>query len=503
MYRYDLKDELLQMTDLKTGISGISRYSPAISVSKTGDRISFTHYFKSGYDIYQAKADRFLSLPVSPGDVHFEAGTLPVELDVNHQIVMDNIDGMSETATTPITAYTDRPYKGKFKLDYIDSGGFGVSVGGIGTRTGLAGGVNLIFSDILGNNQLFTTVALNGEIYDIGGSVQYINQKSKLGWGFALSHIPLRAGFYSRPYQDTLSGGLPVIVQDENILRIFEDQASGLLHYPFSKYLRLEGSLGVNYRFFRLDKRELYYNQFGQYIGESNRERVPLDDNINVGGFQIRKTVFYSNNIALVGDKSTFGLASPINGYRYRFDFTNYFGGYQFQTATADIRLYQYTKPVTFAFRMLHYATLGPDSKSFYPILIGEMGLVHGFNYGRLTEYQSKNGIDPEQLTGSKILLSSFEVRLPFTGPERLAVIKSNAFFSELAWFIDGGVAFNDYSDLKKSDDPNFLEPKLVFSTGFSARVNLFGALIIEPYLAWPLLKDSKGKIGVFLVPGW
>lgn len=60
MYRTNLSGELLQMTELKTGISGISRYSPAISVSKSGDRIAYTHYFKSGYDIYQAREEAFL-----------------------------------------------------------------------------------------------------------------------------------------------------------------------------------------------------------------------------------------------------------------------------------------------------------------------------------------------------------------------------------------------------------------------------------------------------------
>ena len=130
------------------------------------------------------------------------------------------------------------------------------------------------------------------------------------------------------------------------------------------------------------------------------------------------------------------------------------------------------------------------------------MGLVHGFGYGRLTEYQEKNGIFPDQLSGSKIIVSSFEVRLPFTGPERLAVIKSNAFFSELAWFLDSGVAFNDYRDLGDRLGPGF-KPKWVFSTGVSARINLFGAMVIEPYYAFPILPNSSGKFGIFLVPGW
>ncbi|MEO5905799.1 MAG: hypothetical protein ABIQ11_03685, partial [Saprospiraceae bacterium] len=462
LYRTNLSGELLQMTELKTGISGISRYSPAISVSKSGDRIAFTHYFKSGYDIYQAKEEAFLHRAVKPTDVSYTAGTLPVILDRQHQVVMNNIENMDEDPPLNADQFRDRPYRGKFKLDYIDSGGFGVSAGGIGGRTGLAGGLNMIFSDMLGNNQLFTTVALNGEIYDIGGSLQYVNQKGRLGWGLSASHIPLRTGGYGGPYADTLSDGFPVQRVEEYTLRIFEDQVSGLLHYPFSKYLRMEGNLGFNYRFFRLDKRDLFYDYSGRFLGEGDRERLPLGDTIDIG-IEIRNTIFYNSNIALVGDNSTFGLASPINGYRFRFDLANYFGGYKFQTVTADVRAYQYVKPVTFAWRGLHYATLGQDSKTFYPILLGQMGLVHGYGYGRLNELEFETGINPESLYGSKIIVSSFETRLPFTGPEKLAVIKSGVLFSELAWFVDGGIAFDRYEDIGGPVIDGVPEPKWVF----------------------------------------
>nr|MDQ3016926.1 hypothetical protein [Bacteroidota bacterium] len=378
LYRTNLSGELLQMTELKTGISGISQYSPAISVSKSSDRIAYTHYFKSGYDIYQAREEAFLKKVVSPADVSYEAATLPVILDQAHQIVMNNIEGMDADEPVPADQYKDTPYRGKFKLDYIDSGGFGVSTGGLGSRTGLAGGLNMIFSDILGNNQLYTTVALNGEIYDIGASVQYLNQKSRLAWGLAASHVPLRANFYDQFYRDTVVDGFQLLALDEQTLRIFEDQISGLLHYPFSKYLRVEGNLGFNYRFFRLDQRTLFFDQFQRYVGQGDKVKVPLGDEVDLGSFVIRKAVFYNSNIALVGDNSTFGLASPINGYRFRFDVGNYFGGYKFQNVTADVRAYQYVRPVTFAWRGLHYATLGPDGNNFYPILIGQMGLVHG-----------------------------------------------------------------------------------------------------------------------------
>ncbi|MDQ3016671.1 MAG: hypothetical protein M3R25_08135, partial [Bacteroidota bacterium] len=65
------------------------------------------------------------------------------------------------------------------------------------------------------------------------------------------------------------------------------------------------------------------------------------------------------------------------------------------------------------------------------------------------------------------------------------------------------GVAFNDYGDLGKEIIDGIPEPTWVFSTGVSARVNVLGAIIVEPYFAWPLLKGAKGKFGVFLVPGW
>ena len=97
------------MTELKTGISGISQYSPAISVSKYSDRIAFTHYFKSGYDIYQAKEEAFLHKAVDPDDVRYEAGTLPVILDRSHQIVMNNLESMNEAPVLNPDQYQDTP----------------------------------------------------------------------------------------------------------------------------------------------------------------------------------------------------------------------------------------------------------------------------------------------------------------------------------------------------------------------------------------------------------
>ena len=109
-------------------------------------------------------------------------------------------------------------------------------------------------------------------------------------------------------------------------------------------------------------------------------------------------------------------------------------------------------------------------------------------------------------------------MRFPFTGPERLSLIKSGLFFSDLSWFFDAGVAFDDFrhfSDgepitIERIDNNGMVtretilrKPKIAMSTGLGLRINLFGAMIIEPYVAYPLEKDSKLLLGIYFVPGW
>ena len=90
-------------------------------------------------------------------------------------------------------------------------------------------------------------------------------------------------------------------------------------------------------------------------------------------------------------------------------------------------------------------------------------------------------------------------------GLKKLAVIKSNFLLSELGLFFDAGVAYNKLSQIvfSGSDPQNQSISRFVMTTGVNLRVNLFGAIIIEPYYALPLLKGAKPAFGINLVPGW
>jgi hypothetical protein len=410
-----------------------------------------------------------------------------------------------------------------------------VSSGSYGARTGLAGGIEMLFSDVLGNNQIYSVVALNGDILDFGASVQYLNTKGRLAWGASISHVPYRTGFVNYAIDRISVGGNPldVIREDINLVRIFEDQASLLVHLPFSKATRLEGSLGINYQYYRQDRYPNYYDLRSRvFIGQGSREKVPIEgDEINLGGYTVKKGTYYTANAAYVGDKSSFGVTAPLNGYRYRLELARNFGAYNFWAATADGRAYQFIKPISLAFRITHHARYGEDADNFNPILIGYQGLVHGYDYNQIvkrlsvsqgsSDGQTLNGRVTEELyrlSGSKIVVTGTEVRLPFTGPERLAVIKSGFLYTDLSWFFDAGVAFDEFSHFSDGEpirtervDENgnvvsevvLRKPKVAMSTGISLRINLFGALIIEPYVAYPLEKNSKPLFGLYFVPGW
>jgi Tol biopolymer transport system component len=511
LYKY-ISDtgELLQMTELLTGISGITKYSPAIGVSTKRDRILYTHYFDGNYTVYRADSEDFLNKSVDPDSLDFGAGTLPVVGVQKRDIVNVNIDRIDNLNLEDPNNFYDKDYKSKFQLDYI-GGGTGVAVGNnlFGNTVQAGGAVDLLFSDMLGNNQLYSSISINGEIYDFGAAVSWLNRKHKIHYGVGLSHFPQVLGWYENAFLDNLEingQNYQVINSPLNIVRIFEDNLSGFFHYPLSPNFRFEGGLGVGGRFFRWDRREQYYDPVTfQYIGE-DREKIDTPDTLNFNNlYRVIRGISYSFNFGIVGDNTIFGLTSPLNGYRYRLGFAKHFGTDDYYSVTADYRKYMWLKPFSIAFRgmgILRFEDQGDVSTN--PFFLGNMGIIHGFDFFFNSPYNSNNNAPGrpvfklDQLYGNKLLVSNFEVRLPFTGPKQIAVIGTNAFFSDLAFFVDAGVAFDEFSDLDNTD----ISPVFV-RTGVGLRINLFGAMILEPYYSWPLKGGGAKGFGLNIVPGW
>lgn len=535
MYRYEVTTgEVYRLTTLKTGVSGITAYSPAVTAALDRDRIIYSHYTERRYDLYRVDLDDFVPFRVNSSIVKKVGAVLPpTGLEVE-EIVDSNLAQQGTYPFMDVSNFDRARYRPQFQLDYIGGGaGFGVNNNNFGNNVGLQGGIQMLFSDILGNNQLFGVASVNGDILDIGGQATYINRKNRLAYGFGLGHIPLRTGFQSFGTElIDLGGGQTVeaLRRDVNILRLFNESASAFVHLPFSTTLRAEAGVSSFYQHFRQDLQKDYFLQDGlgrlQLIGQE-RERVETADQIRFNEFYTLTRGFGAGaNAVLVGDNSYFGFTGPIAGHRFRLGIEAQRGIDDFYAALFDGRRYFFKKPWTFAIRGLSYNRFEQETNTVYPLYVGNMGFVRGYQ-DVFSDAQVNPEINFDRMIGSKIAMVSAEVRLPFTGPRQLALIPTSFLLSDLVVFVDAGTAFDTFGQLRDGratnviltdDDGNTIDlngdgipdrgienvrPLLAASAGVATRVNLGGILIIEPFYARQLVSNGRWDFGFNFIPGW
>ena len=520
MFRYALAAKTLeQMTDYFTGISGITEYSPAMSISSTDD-IVYSYFKGNQYNIYKAKSSEFEAKLVDASQPDFTAAMLPPYTDRGVNVVNTNLRNFNAYGRITDNQINPVPYRSKFKMDYLANSGVGMTVGSR-YGAGMSGGVFGIFSDILGYNQIYSTLNINGEIYDFGGQVAYINQKSRWNWGGAVSHIPYLSSFGMYDMRDITGRGEEYVL-DTYLIRTFQQQAEGFVAYPFNRNHRFEMGAALARYSYRVDRWSQGYSSY-----YSTREKISNEVASEMLGTNLNSFVVQQLNAGFVGDKSIFGMAAPIEGFRYRFGVEQYFGDYSLSAFNIDLRKYIRLKPITLAFRAYSYMRTGKDDDKLYRLYIGYPYLIRGFDN---SSSENIGNLTINDLMGSKMAVGNFEIRLPFTGPEKLAAIKSNFLFTDLNLFFDAGLAWNKGNKIVGSMDKKPIVPQYdkdgmpvldengetvmaydknyrvpVFSAGVSLRVNLFGAMILEPFYAVPLIK-SRTKFGTFglnFTPGW
>ena len=537
MYRYTLADgKVEQMTNLFTGICGITEYSPAISISNNDD-IVYSYYFAQKYILYNAKASDFTPTVVNAQSTNYDAAMLPPFRSVGVDLINSNLNNYLAYPRVPTDSIHLTPYRPQFKLDYLASSGVGASISQFGA--GLSSGIQGVFSDILGHNLLYGGLDVNGQIYDFGGQFVYINQQGRWNFGVALSHIPYQFANYSTvvaPYQLNSTTTIPSVQERYDIIRTFQDQLNVFTSYPLSKINRIEFGTGVARYYYRVDRYTTYYDTLGNYINSDHQHIANSTYNADPanGGLQLIPFTIYNVNTAIVGDNSFFGVASPLNGFRYRIQAEYDFGTYQFFAPSVDLRKYWRLAPVTLAARLYGYGRFG-NADGLYPLYIGYPFYIRGYEAQTFYTGNNKtptNNFTIGDLSGSRMAIANFEVRLPFTGPEKLSAIKSKFFFSELNFFADAGLAWSAGDKVEFKTDPSLLRVVPVkdasgnqvfdpnsgnplysnvyskvpaFSLGVSLRVNLFGYFILEPYLAYPVNRTDIGKpvFGLGFTPGW
>ncbi len=497
LYSYNFSNgDTYRLTNILTGISGMTPLAPAMSVASETDEVCYSYYSKGNYSIYTADTTDFTPVKVDPGHVDFTASILPPLNRAVPGIIDPNL-AMAELPTNLRDSFKTVRFRPQFQLDYISNIGMGVSTSSYGT--GMSGGVEMLFSDITGSHMFYTGLALNGEVYDFGGQLTYIQQKKYLTWGATVSHIPYSFGQYG---YDTLLrniDGAWRVIDDFQIrqYRMFETSAGLMAQFPLSQTQRFELGGSVSRYAYRLDIYSTYYYN-GAYIG-SDRHK---SDDVPPPFALLR------GNTAYVFDNSYFGIASPMRGARVRLQADRTFGDYDYYGALVDLRKYVYAKPFSFAARGMYYGRFGNSITNdvLYPLYIGYPWYVRGYDSGTFIDYQGTNKVSIDQLTGDQMVVTNFEVRLPFTGPERLTVLKSGYFYTELALFADAGIAWTKENSPVLRWTPEDITQRIPFvSTGLSIRINLFGMLVIEPYWAVPFQLGGfkNAGWGINFMPGW
>jgi Tol biopolymer transport system component len=522
VYREHLADgQLFRITHVATGISGITTISPAISVSRKTGQMLLDVFYDQGQQIRSLDASLTVGVPATAATVA-EGAQLPPP-----QVVRSLVSGYLADATTGLPTGNDfsvERYRSEFSLDAIGQPSLGVTAGGP-FGTGVAGGISMIFGDQLSDRQIFAAIQANGTIKDIGGALQYYNLKNRWNWGAGVQHIPYLTGYVYLQDESPTTYSVNQLLQ-----RIYIDQAQLFMQYPFTMTRRFEFS--SNLTRYGFDS-QLFKTTF------DDATNAIVDEQVTSGSDSTYRPVWFAEpSVALVGDNSFSAFTSPVQGERYRLQYTLTTGSVTYQTGLLDYRHYFFVRPFAFAFRGMsigRYGNGAEDVNTTWPIYLGEETLIRGYGYGSFTGDEcvgantgpAISGCPAfDRLFGSKVAVANAEFRIPLFGTEGFGLLNFPYLPTEVSPFFDAGVAYTNAQgpDLRFATSDNTVPAGCnavaansqiqayypctsripVFSTGVSFRFNLMGYAIMEAYLAHPFQRPTKNWIwGFQLAPGW
>ncbi|MGD8698339.1 MAG: BamA/TamA family outer membrane protein [Gemmatimonadales bacterium] len=496
IYRASVPDgEIFQVTNLTTGVSGITELSPALSVATETDRLVFSAYEGDRYTIYAVDSAAVLEGgPVLPPLADVSPAVLP-PADRPVGDVMALV-GNAELGLPPTSDEFERTkYSAGLSLDYIAPPQVAVGSDRYGTFVG--GGTALFWSDNLGEHSLATLLQVNGSFKDIAAVVGYENRKSRWNWGGTVGQIPILNRRFGYAFDQTTGEFL----EQELRLRQTSREASGLLTYPVSRVQRFEFSgqyRNISYDY-ELISRTL--SPTGSVIEETTESfpKCESDDDLLFEFCVPRALNLGTFTTALVYDNTFFGYTGPVLGQRYRIEIAPTVGSLNYVGALLDYRRYfMPIAPYTLAGRFLHFGRYGSGGEDprLQALFLGYQQLIRGYDSGSF-EFVECVGIENspcpvyDQLFGSRVAMANIELRTPI--PQGLGVSPLPGLPPiTIAFFFDAGVAWwsgNRALLLGGNEDP--WSP--VTSYGIAGRINLFGVALLEIDFVHPNNRPEKG----------
>jgi dipeptidyl aminopeptidase/acylaminoacyl peptidase len=395
VYRLALANgEIFQVTDVSTGVSGITALSPALAVAGRSNQLAFSVYRQGAYEIHIVDAtEGSPQPPASAADGTSQPTVTPaVATVVSRGAVTTPTFGLLDGSQ-----FMSKPYRAALSLNRVVQPY--VTAGGGGRGSSLRGGIGLSFGDMLGDQDVQTTLQVGKSRDDFAYQVTYLNRRARWNWGLLTSQVPWSTG-------STITHGAigePTIVRETDLRREVHRQMHGVAVYPFSSAKRLELSGGLQAIGFGSQTLTSEYSGLtGRLMSETTSDNPAAP------------TMWLSEaRAALVYDTATYGPTSPILGRRYRFAAAPTFGGLTFTTVTSDYRQYWMPRrPFTVAVRVMQLGRYGADAADprLLPLAWTVRDIVRG--YGDLGPGRSSLGL----LSASRMLVGNGEVRFPVAG---------------------------------------------------------------------------------------
>jgi Tol biopolymer transport system component len=530
IFLYDLSDgNIYQLTDVFTGVSGITALSPCLSWAHEADRLAFAYYEDGEYNVYAVDNPRSLKrqpyqapaappvtsllaaqrralagpTPVAaaaaaPADSEPRAatsvyrspagfrasGTASQTADsgaapaISVKTLIDSSPALPDTSE-----FTFKAYHTRFSPDYVARPTIGYERDNFGR--GFFGGTAISLSDILGNHTLVFSGSVNGRLSEAQVLAAYINQAHRLNWAFGGSQQPLY--YYLPTSAQRVAPDTYVVTQRLERFVIRDVFAQGF--YPFSRFTRVE--IGAHFANITQDTLRQRF-----LVKGSTNQLLRVEDPATGNGPSVS---YYGPQLALVHDNSLFGFVGPFSGSRWRLEVSPSFGAWRFTGGLVDWRRYFFARPFTLALRGVFFGRFGRDGDLF-PQFLGSTSLIRGYTAGSMFNNEclaaSTSGCpELDQLIGSRFAVANAELRFPLTRSLILGFLPVGLPPIEGAIFYDAGVAWDSHSKLvwsrSSTDDPEIVRAPLR-SWGGSIRLNFLGFVVLRFDYTKPLSRPHN-----------
>lgn len=470
---------------LTNSISGIEQ----LSLTRDASRMAFTTWNTDGYDIFLMRMPfeshiagdtlaptTFLKRMLAANETASDSlvmdeptvravtpllGYGDVRLDVSEAQVASTrreeaVAAASDDLAPPVDSrdaggeYAIKDYRIKFTPDLM------MATGNYSSFYGVQGVAQMLFSDMLGDHQIYVATNLQLDLKNSDFVVSY-------------SYLPETIDYTLDLFQESQL----VYIRDrrnfEHNARFRQYGLTGKAANPFDRFSRVDvGLTWLNV------SREMIY---------SNGEIPTLED---------QSKMLFIPSASYIFDNSQMWAFGPISGTRYNFTATASpklgDNGVGFYTLLGDARTYlSLGKEYSFALRGAGGFSFGPDPQKFFVGGVenwlnysynadSQLPLENAEDFTFLTPGFPLRGFDFNERLGSKYFLGNFEFRFPLfraliSGP--LPVLFQ---YVSGVMFVDVGSAWNEkFNAFSTLNDGTTVTEDLLMGTGVGARAYVFG----------------------------